>query len=337
MPISDASLRALAAVLFGLLTALSATANAPEADAPRRLDAVEVAGNMPGPSLWQVSDGEHTLWLMGRISPLPKRMQWRSDEVAGVIRQADAYIDYAAVQVEAKIGFFSGLMLLPKALGARKPLDNKTLQQQVSAAAYARWLPLKKRYLGSSRRVEKWRPLFAVDRLRNKALKKSGLTERDQVASALLKLAKKNDLEIIRPRVKVTIDDPKKLLEEFRATAVADLDCFEQTLTWLESDLDLLRRRANAWAVGDIERLRELQIAQPRSACIDALLKAESLQRRGFADLAARLDARWLEVAEAALKTHRSTLAVVSMDDLLNPEGYLAELRRRGYRVVEPE
>jgi len=44
----------------------------------------------------------------------------------------------------------------------------------------------------------------------------------------------------------------------------------------------------------------------------------------------------WLGTAERALLENKSTMAVVSMAELFAPDGYLAGLRARGYKVVEP-
>ena len=42
------------------------------------LEAVVVTGVQPGPGLWKVSKGEHVLWILGTLSPLPNQMQWDS-------------------------------------------------------------------------------------------------------------------------------------------------------------------------------------------------------------------------------------------------------------------
>jgi hypothetical protein len=44
----------------------------------------------------------------------------------------------------------------------------------------------------------------------------------------------------------------------------------------------------------------------------------------------------WLKEAERALKENRSTMAVALMTDMFAADGYIAELRARGYEVVEP-
>ena len=45
----------------------------------------------------------------------------------------------------------------------------------------------------------------------------------------------------------------------------------------------------------------------------------------------------WLAEAERALKENRSTMAVVLMSELFEPDGYLAALRAKGYEVIEPK
>jgi len=46
----------------------------------------------------------------------------------------------------------------------------------------------------------------------------------------------------------------KERIEEVNASSGADIACFGKTLDILESDLSMMRLRANAWAVGDVPR-----------------------------------------------------------------------------------
>src|SRR3954468_17876729 len=34
-----------------------------------------------GPRMWRVTRGDHTLWILGTITPLPRKMTWQSDSV----------------------------------------------------------------------------------------------------------------------------------------------------------------------------------------------------------------------------------------------------------------
>jgi hypothetical protein len=123
---------------------------------------VLVSGAQPGPGLWQVTKGDHVLWVLGTQSPLPKNMQWHSAQVEAAMAasQEILYAPKLGVSVETG-GFFRSLLLVPKLYGARKNPDGKTLRDVLPATLYARWLPLRERYLGSGRGAERMRPLLA--------------------------------------------------------------------------------------------------------------------------------------------------------------------------------
>src|SRR4051812_3098617 len=42
---------------------------------------VVVEGKHEGPRMWRVTKGDHTLWILGTITPLPRKMEWQSDSV----------------------------------------------------------------------------------------------------------------------------------------------------------------------------------------------------------------------------------------------------------------
>src|ERR1700756_1995947 len=49
------------------------------------LEAVTVSGEQPGPGLWRISKGDHVMWVLGTLSPLPDRMQWKTNDVEQTI------------------------------------------------------------------------------------------------------------------------------------------------------------------------------------------------------------------------------------------------------------
>ena len=110
-----AGVMALALVL-ALATGVPAGAGAqvPAAGPVRDMEAVVVTGVQPGPGLWQVRSADgHTLYLLGTQSPLPRRMQWRAQEVRQVLGEAGMVLGPQGVSVDAGVGFFRGLTLLP--------------------------------------------------------------------------------------------------------------------------------------------------------------------------------------------------------------------------------
>jgi hypothetical protein len=142
------------------------------------LEQVLVTGEQPGPGLWKVSKGDHVLWILGTSSPVPKRMQWHSNEVERAIAESQEVI--GSVQVKIDIGFFRGLLLLPSVLGARKNPEGKELQDVLPPDVYARWVALKRKYIGNDSGIEKFRPIFAAQRLYSKAIDRVGMTWKDE-------------------------------------------------------------------------------------------------------------------------------------------------------------
>lgn len=300
------------------------------------LDTVVVSGAQPGPGLWKVSKGERTLWILGTLSPLPRRMQWESAEVQRVIAASQELIESPSVSVGSNIGMFRGLFLMPSLLKARKNPDGKSLQQIIPPTQYARWQVLKQRYIGSDRGIEQWRPVFAALELYQKAIDKAGMTQSGVVAPVVEASAKQYKLKITRPRVEIPVANPKAMLKEFASESLADLDCFTRTLDRIEGDLDAMVARANAWSTGDLEALRALPYNNQFTACNAAMTGAGIARKIGFDNIDERIERTWMTAAESALANNSSTFATLPISQLLLPDGYLAKLRAKGYAVEAP-
>lgn len=335
-------MRALLLLGFLLSAALPAVAEespanpADAAPGAQMLEAVVVSGAQPGPGLWRVAKGENVMWILGTLSPLPKRIEWEAREVRQVIAESQQVLTGIQINLKEKIGFFRALTLVPAALSSRKNPGKQKLVDQVPPEAYQRWLVLKQRYIGRSSSVEKQRPLFASQKLWEKAVKRNGLSFDSVVSKVVTKTAKKHAVPMVSAEVVIDIGDPRQAIRDFANDDLDDLACFTQTLDRLETDLIAMRERANAWATGDIEALRALPFEDQNRACADAVLQAGVARKRGLDDLRERVARAWMEAAEKALANNRSTVAVLPMSELLKPDGYLAQLRERGYEIEEP-
>jgi uncharacterized protein YbaP (TraB family) len=321
-----------------LLLSAAVHAEAPPPDAPTALlETVVVSGVQPGPGLWKVSKDEHVLWVLGTLSPLPRRMSWESREVEGVIAQAQRVLLTPRVDVDVAGGALAGVFLLPSLLKARNNPDKQTLADVLPADLYARWQPLKRKYIGRSDSVEKRRPIFAAQELYEEATDDAGLRIDGKVSETVEKLAKKHDVALESPSLKVRLAEPRDTLREFAKTSLDDIDCLRKTVERLETDLPAMQLRANAWAVGDIEALRALPYVDQNQACRDAMLRNSIVQERGMGDLRERLAATWLAAAEKTLHDNAVSLAVLPMSQLFADDGYLAALQARGYAVEAPQ
>lgn len=300
------------------------------------LDTIVVSGRYAGPSLWKVRSGDRVMWILGTQSPLPKRMEWDSTRVERRVSEAQEVLMPPTVSVDADVGFFRGLTLLPSLFKARKNPDGRTLREVLPAAQYARWQALKKHYIGSDGGIEEWRPVFAALELYDKAIARSGMTQDPVVSNAVRKTAKRGKVKINTPTIKVKIANAKSALREFSSAALDDQDCFRRTLDRIEGDLGTMAGRANAWAEGDVETLRDLPYENQLTACSEVFTGTEMARKQGMQDIRTRLENEWLAAAEKALGQNASTFAVLPMSQLLQPDGLLRRLAAKGYVVEEP-
>jgi hypothetical protein len=319
-------------------TAQTEVANLPTAT----LDQVLVTGEQAGPGLWKVSKGDHVLWIFGAYAPLPKKMTWRSKEVEQIVAESQELV--TTVDIDVDIGIFSGIALLPSMIGIRKNPDDATLKDVVPPDLYARWLVQKEKYIGHDNGIEKWRPIFAAGELYAKAIEQAGFEDpgmdpAEKAQKDVEKIAKKHKLKITTPSIKMEIPKARAWIKEFKKSPVDDLACFTKTIERLETDMDQLRVRANAWAVGDVPALRARAQVEQQDACAGALfamLQLPGAQERGFDKIPARIVDVWVAAAETALANNSSSFAVLSIDDIFWNDGYVAKLRAKGYAVEEP-
>ncbi len=308
----------------------------PPREEARTLEPLVVTGVQPGPGLWKVRRDGHTMYVLGTVRPLPRRMQWESAGVVEAIARSQLVLLSPGAKIDADVGVFRSLFLLPAMMKATKNPDGDKLADQVPAADYARWLVLKKRYLGKDRSVEKRRPLFAAQKLYQEALERTGLTLDSPVGKVVSRAVKKYGVPVERPRIEVKVENPKEALREFARTGLDDVGCFRGMLDHVESDLPSLRARAQAWATGDAIALRELGTRDAGRACMDAVLETRLAEHLGFSDLPARVDRLWLETARNALQKHGTVFAVLPMSQILEKDGYLETLRAEGYEIEAP-
>lgn len=338
-------MRFLFALLASMCLASPAMAQSPDASTPVQhidsegvleLETMVVTGAQPGPGMWKVSKGDHSLWVLGTLSPLPSGIRWKSDEVRTVLEQADQVLGSPGLVVNADIGVFKGLMLLPSALKAGKNPEGKTLQEVLPADVHARWMALKPRYFGRDKGIEKKRPILVANELYEKANRKAGLGQKPVISPVINEVLKRRKMKITSTTLKITIDDPKAAIKDFTREGVNDLECFRTALDRVEKDIPEMVDRANAWSVGDLDALRALPSENQENACMSAFTSGEFARKHGMSDVQAQVRAQWLKTTEEALQKNRVTFATLPIAELLKPDGYLSYLQAKGYQVEAP-
>ncbi len=313
----------------------AASANAP-ARAIRDLDVVAVHGVQPGPGLWKVTKGDHVLWILGTLSPLPRHMSWNTRHVEALIATSQEVVGGPEAEFKSNANVFANLAVLPSLIGIRNNPDNKPLREVVPAELYARWAPLKRKYIGGSDKVEKWRPIFAALELYDAAIDKAGLTQKLIAQKAVASAAHHASVKITTPKVAVTVDSPRAAVKEFKAHAFEDIDCFRKTLDRIDTDLAAMTARANAWAEGDLDALRRLPYTDQMTVCQAAVSQGGLTQTHGLDGISARAHQAWIDAASSALERNKVSFATLPIARLLKPEPYLSALRAKGYTIEEP-
>jgi uncharacterized protein YbaP (TraB family) len=323
-----------ALILLVLATAVAGRSahcatEAPAASAGGQLEEIDVAGERPGPRLWKVTRGDHVLWVMGTLNHLPKKMLWRSSEVDAAIEQSQEVLA-AGPSVSAGVGPIAMVRLYFQWRSTQKNPSRTQLKDWLPAPLYARFEVLKARFDPHDSGIEELRPSFAALRLYEKAVDAADLTGRDDVERAVLKLASRHHVPV--RRAELTVQDPSGALREVSALPPSvEVNCLDTTVTRLETDLPMMQQRGRAWAVGDVERLRQLSFPDQHEACVGAVSNAPRIR-----ELIERAQAGWDRAAEAALDNDRVSFALRPIYDLLDPNGPLSRLRAAGATIEGP-
>lgn len=313
-----------------------APATAADAVPIRDLETLVVHGVQPGPGLWKVSKDGHVMWVLGTVVPLPSGIEWQSGEVEAAIARSSVVLSPPSFMLNADVGFFGMLGLAPQMWKAMRNEDGARLEDVLPAELHARWLVQKQRYLGRDRGVERKRPMIAAGELRAAAIKSIGLGQKPVLWPVVERSMKAAGLKLTPTRLKLTIDDPKAAIREFRAGGMDDSACFERTLVSVERDLPKLVERANAWAVGDVEALRRLPLEDVDGTCMQAFAASGYARDHDYGNLQERVREQWLGIAEKTLRDNAESFALLPVDQMLAPDGYLARLQARGYEVEAP-
>jgi uncharacterized protein YbaP (TraB family) len=316
-----------------LAPAPAATVDAPPelpSDTPEQ---ILVVAQKPGPGMWKVSKDGNVLWIFGTYSPLPVKMEWRSHEVEAVIQRSQEYLPAPLSTLD--VPYLQIALALPSLIGVNKNPDDATLRDVLPADVYARWLPLKEKYLPKNN--ERDRPIFVANELSGAALKRAGLTSSSDVRKRIEKIVEQNKLKVTQTKLVLKVDKPRQLIKDFKKAQLDDLACFSNTLKRLETDIDAMRVRAHAWAKGDIDAIRKLDFNEQES-CSNAIRDSAVLREHpAFQGAQERQRALWLANVQGALARNASSFALLPIKDLLDPKGLMAALVAKGYQIEQPE
>jgi uncharacterized protein YbaP (TraB family) len=293
------------------------------------LDVVLVRGEHPGPALWKVSSGDHRLWIMGEVETLPGRMKWRSKQFEKVLKESQEVLVDESDRVPEPKDHREFKVLL----NAAKLPGGKTLRELISPVMYARAEAVQKKFK-TRWMLDGEKPWAASARIYHgarRALELMDFSARERATGLALKA-----------KVRITTLEFRPTFAEhlgFLGSAQGD-DCVSRVVEVLEDGGNGMRRLANAWSIGDIQQLRDLVPAYELTNEFWGVNEFIYCYRGGqerAREFFEQRTAAWMRESERVLRDNRSTIAVMPIGWLLAPDGFAAQLRSRGYEVVEPE
>ena len=298
-------------------------------------DTVLVVGQRPGPGMWKISKGDNVLWVFATYSPLPVKMQWRSQQVESVISQSQLYL--SPPTLAASVGVWGGIKMLPHVVGMRKNPGGAMLRDVVSPEVYARWRVLKAKY-GVGDDAESERPVFAAETLYRAGLQHAGLATTDEVSKSIQAMLTKANVKVMNSHVQLDVPHPGKTLKEFKQGSMDDTACFKATIDRLETDINVMRQRANAWSKGDLSEIRKLSFADREAACQSAIASSPALRDGlGLEGAEKRVRKLWLEAAEHALANYKTSFGMLKLGNVLRSDYVMTDLQAKGYTVQAPD
>ena len=233
---------------------------------------------------------------------------------------------------------FRGLRYLPAILRARFNPDKARLKDLISPEQYAKWLPLRKQYFKDDDDIEKVRPMLIAFALYAKAMEKAELRDASPVGKIVESSAKKHRVKWKTTEIEIDIKKPKELIKAFVETTPRenDVGCFLEALDNLDAEIEVMKLRASAWAVGDVEAFRKLPRPRVQRMCMEAVTSAPEVHAL-LGSVVDRFSEAWRAEADVALATYETSIAVIDLDSLVREDGVVSRLRARGYTVEEPQ
>ncbi len=260
------------------------------------------------PFLWEVYGPKTKHYLLGSVHLLPQASaQWPAEI-------ADAYDHADGVIFEADIGQLSSPQTGLALLAAAK--SSKGLRSEIDAATYAQ---LGQKLIQDSlppALCDAYKAWFCALSIEIAEYKKAGFSgdyglDRQIYEAAMTDGKPVHGLETVTQQVSLFVDMPEALSRQFLSAELADGE-------GLESPAAVYR----AWKNNDVDAL----------AANAAKLKASF--PRVYARLLSDRNRAWLPRLKPWLDGDRPQLIVVGAAHLVGPDGLVAQLSARGYRVL---
>ncbi len=263
-------------------------------------------------SLWQVRDGDHTLYLLGSLHVLKKNSYPLHPSIEEI------YTASGSVIFEADLDEMDTPPMQQKVLSYGKLPAGQTLQGQLSPET---WQRLESKILSLNIKpesIQQLRPWLCALTLTVTELERMGFLAQYGLDEYFYRKAKLDGkkiipLESVDFQLSLFYSQSRKEQEDFLLQTLDDLQMSEEMAGDLET----------AWKTGNEEMLS------------DMIVKSFAGYGKLYKRLVLDRNRNWLPTLEKILKDEKVTLVVVGAGHLVGPDSVVDLLRRKGYLVVQ--
>jgi uncharacterized protein YbaP (TraB family) len=265
------------------------------------------------PPTWVVRGHDATVVLFGSLNAMRPGVDWRSPELEDALAHSDqvwfeAPMDQASLAAASRTA--AAHAYLPQ---------GQTLESLLSPAGRVRLAQAGKLLGFSDSTVYRLQPWYAELMIRGMSFRQLGFNNAEAVEPQLW-----NQLPPTTRRV--ALETPEAQVDIFVEAPLADqVASLEQTLKDLPNARRDYEQLLQAWLAGDLRTL-DAKVVEP--------LKKRSPTL--YARLMIQQNASWARAIQARLQGKGRTLVVVSMGNLVGPDGLPAFLRAQGLEVEGP-
>ena len=290
------------------------------------IEEIVVTGTRPGPPLWKVTNQGNVLWIFGTLDYLPKRLNWDSASVRFQLSQSEQYISPPRINSREN-NPFKAISLIRKINRLTKNPDGKTLQDVLPEDLYARFLDAKSIYAPKDNKIFNLRPQEAAGSLFRAALVSVGLSLDQKVGNRLRRIARGEGATLITHNKSLDVD---AFLQGYENILLEDeIACLQSTLETIETDLEAMIVRANAWANGNADLLLKLDYPDRQQVCIGSITSTDAVK-----SIVEQTRTEWVDSIESALTNNKISFANFSMREIVHPDGLLTQLKQQGYVIA---
>jgi uncharacterized protein YbaP (TraB family) len=284
------------------------------------IEVVVVRPDHPGPALWHIVKDKSEIWIVPTVSPVPKGLPWDSEEIASLLKGANALI----LPPRATMGVFEGLWFLMTGLDVLEQPSGTTLEDTLPAPLKARFVATRTRIGRDADRYSEFLGGVAALRLEGDYWSFANFTPNGPqrtIESLASRAGVTARASATYPAMNVIKDVPKM-------TAAAHLACLKMALDDIDTQSLHAVAAADAWAKGDIAGVKAHYSETRLDDCLN--------QNAAYAALRETANRDMTNAIIAALAKPGTSVAVMPMGFFLRKGGVLERLEAAGLTVTGP-